>query len=504
MVQAGEQGFVPVTLILRSRADAAGLHAIDRSVPRAERRAKLVTDLRAHMDNEAAALLAFLDEQQLAGHAQGRIRTLWISNAVALSASPQLIRQLAQRGDIAHINFDRPLGKEVLLGGFGSGSTPTCGLVTIGAPQVWQNLGVTGQGVVVGVIDTGTCMTHPDLAGQIWTNPGEQLDGTDRDGNGYIDDLHGWNFQSDNNNISDTDSHGTHVAGSVLGDGTNGDRTGVAPNARLMTLKFWNNFSGESTVWEAMQYGVANGADILTASLGWPGWSNPDKVTWRNTCENAIAAGVVVIYAAGNEGNCCPPFGSVRTPGDVPDVITVGATTCGDALADFSSIGPVSWQDVFPFNDWPYPPGKMKPTISAPGVDVLSTSNNCVSYSVKSGTSMAAPHVAGLAALILEANPSLDHFGVQMLLEATAVDLGAPGHDNSYGAGRVNALAAVEAALDLLTPADLNNDGIVDLGDLLILLAAWGPCPTEPCAGDLNGDEEVDLADLLILLAAWG
>ena len=118
---------------------------------------------------------------------------------------------------------------------------------------------------------------------------------------GYADDHNGWNFQLNNNNMSDSNGHGTHTTGTVAGDGTNGTTTGMAPNVSMMILEFWNSLpSGQPSVWEAMQYAVDNGADVVTASIGWPHSFNTDRVTWRNVCEATIVAGVVVRYAAGN------------------------------------------------------------------------------------------------------------------------------------------------------------------------------------------------------------
>jgi serine protease AprX len=316
----------------------------------------------------------------------------------------------------------------------------------MGADEVWSTYGIDGTGVVVGVIDTGLCLSHPDIQAQVWTNPCEiPANGVDDDLNGFVDDLHGWNFESNNPNVTDFHGHGSHVSGTVAGDGTQGQQSGMAPGAQIMVLKFWNSFSGEVSVWQSMQYGLANGADILTASLGWHHGFNPDRATWRMVCENTIAGGVIVVYAAHNF-YCGNPPDDVATPGDVPDVITVGATNCNDVKADFSSCGPVTWQNVPPYNDWPYPPGLTKPTIAAPGVNTLSH-DLCNGYEQLSGTSMATPHVAGALALILQADPALDQFSATTILRATAVDLGIPGEDNEFGSGRVDAFAAVQAAL---------------------------------------------------------
>ncbi|MBU0616107.1 MAG: S8 family serine peptidase, partial [Planctomycetes bacterium] len=364
--------------------------------------------------------------------------------------------------------------------------------------------------VVVAVIDTGCCITHPDLEHQIWTNPGEiPGNGIDDEGNGFVDDIHGWNFEDNNNDVNDVHywGHGTHVSGTVAGDGANGETTGMAPDCAVMACKFWNDWAGESTVWQSMQYAADNGAHVISASLGWIASVNPDRATWRATCENTIAMGVVVVYSASNEGNSYPPYSNVRTPGDVPDVITVGATDCLDNVWSESSRGPVTWQTVAPYYDWPYPPGKIKPSICAPGVDTLSTStdSNCTDYATLSGTSMATPHVSGTVALMLEANPGLDHFAVKDILMNTALDLGDPGFDNESGMGRVNAYEAVLAALESACPGDLDGDNDIDLSDLSQLLAHYGTTSGASYEdGDLDHDGDVDLNDLAGLLAVYG
>ena len=150
---------------------------------------------------------------------------------------------------------------------------------------------------------------------------------------------------------------------------------------------------------------------------------------------------------------------------------------------------------------------KIKPSVSGPGVNTLSTSNNCSGYSVKSGTSMATPHLAGAVALILEANPALDHFDVKQILMDTALDLGAPGMDNVFGAGRSDAQVAVDLAISMATPGDLNGDQIVNVDDLLILLSNWGSCGVScppSCDGDLNNDCNVGVDVLLTMLSNWG
>jgi serine protease AprX len=446
--KASDGEFLPVDIILTEQTAQTLITAASKTPDKHERRLQVISLLKETAAHSQGPIVSYLEGKRDEGLVRGDIRRLWLHNVVTTQVAPAVALELAARSDVALVHYDPPRGEEVLVSApmQTAGGTPTCGLNLIGAPQVWSQLGVTGKGVVVGVIDTGLCAGHPDIAGQIWRNPGEiPSNGIDDEQNGFIDDIRGWNFESHNNNTNDQNSHGSHTSGTVAGDGTGGNQCGVAPDARIMVLKFFNDFSGEQSVWDCMQYGVDNGADVLTASLGWPHSFSPQRATWRAICENTIAAGVVVCYAAGNEG-CSTQYDNVRTPGDVPSVITVGAVDCNDTLAWFSSCGPVTWQSVPPYNDYPYPPGLTKPDVSAPGVATLSH-NLCNGYVAYDGTSMATPHVAGVAALLLQADPSLDHFGVKAILEATAVDRGAAGKDNQYGAGRLNAFAAVQSAI---------------------------------------------------------
>lgn len=470
-LSAARQGqLIPITIVMAEQAPRAQIEAWGSSGDKQLRREAVTGILKDVAVRSQGDLLAYLYQQQAQGNVGDYIRPLWIHNVIGAHVTTEVAFEIAGRTDVAYVNYDQPIGPEVFP--VEPGEEPAgpvagleCGVDLMDAERVWSELGITGAGVVVDVIDTGVCITHPDLANQIWNNPGEiPSNGVDDDGNGFIDDVHGWNFESNNNNVGDTYGHGTHVSGTVAGDGTNGEQTGMAPDANVMMAKFWNSFSGEQTVWDGMQYGVDNGAHVITASLGWPHSMSPDRYTWRRVCENSIAAGVVVIYAAGNEG-CGSPPDNVRTPGDVPDVITIGAVDCNDVQAYFTSCGPVTWENVPPWNDWPYPPGKIKPSVAAPGVDTLSTSYDCSGYTRMSGTSMATPHVAGAVALMLEANPDLDHYGVKEILEATAKDLGAFGEDNVFGFGRVNAYEAVLGALASATIQFNFPNGLADVLD---------------------------------------
>jgi hypothetical protein len=328
-------------------------------------------------------------------------------------------------------------------------------LLMMNAPEVWD-LGYTGQDIVVAILDTGVNYNHNDIKNNMWEHPDYPF--------------HGWNFVNNTNNPMDDHilgGHGTHVAGTVAGDGTSGSQTGVAPGAKIMALKVLNSFGGgsESNVWNALQFGIDNEADVLNLSLGWLHANNPNRTVWRNTFDNVLAAGIISSVAAGNEGNQLgqyPVPDNVRTPGDVPppwlhpdqtliggtsSVMSIGATDINDQIANFSSHGPVTWQDVAEYNDYPHNPemGLIRPDVVAPGDNIksLSRTNNS-GYNTMSGTSMAAPGAAGVMALLLSKNPDLTPAQICQILEENTLVL-EPGKNNLSGSGRLDALAAINA-----------------------------------------------------------
>jgi serine protease AprX len=458
---------VPVSVVFREQATNERLRDAGAGLERHAARRIRLDLLKEIAHRSQAPLLAALREWEGQGQV-ARVRPLWIGNVVGVEATPAAIRAIAARPEVAWVNHNPKA--DVLLGDFSpapaeqvrkSPRPPSyganeieCGVEKMRAPSVWNELANTGQGAVIAVIDTGLCWTHSDIANQVWVNPGEDLNhnsvvmdpadvnGVDDDANGFVDDLIGWDFDNGDREPNDDNSHGSHCAGTVAGDGTAGTQAGMAPDAKIMAVKVGVTFADEVDVWSAMQYAADNGADAISMSLGWPHGQNPDRATWRQNCENTIEAGTAMVIAAGNEGSGAEPD-NVRTPGDVPRVITVGATDCSDYAAGFSSRGPVSWQNVPPYNDYPYPPGLIKPDISAPGVDTKSH-YVCSGYTFMSGTSMATPHVAGAVALMVSASPGIGHDDIKQILEETAVDLGDPGKDNTFGSGRVDAYQAVQ------------------------------------------------------------
>ncbi len=208
------------------------------------------------------------------------------------------------------------------------------GVNQIGAPQVW-NKTLGSKGVTVAVIDSGIDLNHPDLKQNIWNNTKEiPNNGIDDDHNGFIDDIHGWNFFDNNNDVSDklTPSHGTHVSGIIAAEMNNLGVVGVAPNVTIMPLKVFGTSPNVSIgISNAIDYAVNNGANIISMSLG---GSNPDYYI-EQAVRNAWEKGLVIVAANGNEGAKAP----VSYPAAYPEVIAVAATTDTNNIASFSNSG---------------------------------------------------------------------------------------------------------------------------------------------------------------------
>jgi subtilisin family serine protease len=270
----------------------------------------------------------------------------------------------------------------------------------IKAPTVWNN-GYTGNGVVVAVLDTGVDYNHEDLRNNIWTNTNEIAgNGIDDDGNGYVDDVRGWNFDSNSNNVYDNNGHGTHVSGTIAGENNGFGVTGIAYNAKIMPVKVLDeNGSGSySAIAKGIYYAVNNGARIINLSLG--GYFSND--TLKSAIEYASSKNVIVVMAAGNDGDSSPAYPARYANNHG---IAVGAVDRNNQLADFSNRSG-SREIAY---------------VTAPGVDINSTlpGNQYGNYS---GTSMATPHVAGVVALMLSANPSLTESQVRNILTKTAAN----------------------------------------------------------------------------------
>lgn len=294
--------------------------------------------------------------------------------------------------------------------------------------NAWSQMSSSVSPVVVAIIDTGVDMNHEVFvdSGAIWTNPNEIAgNGIDDDANGYIDDVHGWNFAANNNSPMDDDNHGTHVAGIVLGTTQDIAAYPMQPAAiRIMPLKFLDA-SGMGTTSDAVKaiyYAVNNGAKVLNNSWGGGGYSNSllDAIAF------AYSRRVVFVAAAGNASSNNDVTPTYPANYSVPGVISVASTTDADGLSSFSNFG-VSTVHV-----------------GSPGSSIWSSLPNNF-YGRASGTSMATPFVAGLAALMLRENSSLSAYQVRELLFAGAQKISSLQTKTTTKA-RINAYNSVVAA----------------------------------------------------------
>lgn len=305
------------------------------------------------------------------------------------------------------------------------------GMERISAPQGWADTsGTRAKAPLIAVIDSGVDYRHPDLAQNIWTNPNEIPNGLDDDGNGIVDDIHGYNAAEKTGDPMDGGSHGTHVAGTVAAVGNNGlGVTGVAWQAQLMPLKFISGgFGSTADAISALVYADAKGARLTQNS--WGGVA-PNQAL----IDTLKASPALHICAAGNDGNNSDVQPLFPAAYPLENILAVAATDHNDQLAQFSNYG----QEAV--------------DLAAPGVKTYSTMPNG-EYGFKSGTSMATPHVSGAASLILTKFPHLSNQELKDRLMFSTDRL--PQLEGKVASnGRLNLARALEN--DLVAPAPVGN-----------------------------------------------
>lgn len=341
-------------------------------------------------------------------------RSIPSANALAGTLPAGRIAKVKRNPNVAYVEEDAVVRT--------AAQTLDWGVDRIDADLVWSNANVTGTGVKVAVVDTGVDLQHPDLAANI----GAGIDIVNGDGT-----------------AQDDNGHGTHVAGIIAAVDNSEGVIGVANTAVIMPVKVLDrNGSGyTSDVYAGVDWAVANGAQVINLSLGGPS----PTTTGETSINNAVAAGVVVCAAAGNDGDGDPNNEDPPSyPGAYDAAIAVASTDPDDSVSSFSTSGP--WVDL-----------------AAPGRDIYSTywhrrKGGTSTYATLSGTSMATPHVAGAAALVIaggDASLDLDGDGklsvaeVRAALEDHAEDHGPCGRDNGYGNGLLDAERAVSGAARL-------------------------------------------------------
>lgn len=344
---------ISVNIILKENVDASSLNVRKAFYNEDAKRTYMVNELKTQSEKLQADVLKTLKAVERSSQVTD-ISCHWLANMINCNASAEAIMKIAEHPDVKAVVYNK---KEYLL--FDEKSeqgTPTrayngTNVEKINAHKVWD-LGYTGEGIIVAVIDTGVNADHVDLKDHLWS-----------DSQGR----HGKNTLDDNYDITDRDGHGTHCAGTVCGDGTSGTITGMAPDAKLMTVKALGD-EGEGTfesIIAGVEYAVANGADVLSMSLGFANPGSYINEIMRPVFENTLTLGIVAAVAAGNDGNRLieyPTPYNINSPGNCPppwihpdqqsnvggktSVISVGAVDYSDVACGFSSEGPVTWQNT--------------------------------------------------------------------------------------------------------------------------------------------------------------
>jgi len=409
---AGQHEKVAAIVVLTSQAD---LRAV-RSAHREYRPGAVANILRSHADRTQRGLRDLLAQRRAQGLV-GYVRPLWIVDAIAVSATPSVIRELAARPEVLEIRPDAVVAAPQTTSAMTAVAPAESNVGLINAPALWD-LGYRGQGVVVANMDTGVDVTHPDLASRwrggtnSWYDPNGQHPTTPTDVSG----------------------HGTWTMGVMVGGSAGGTAVGVAPDAQWIAVKIFNDqgVSSSSVIHQGFQWlldpdgnpNTADAPDVVNNS--WTMSSAGCLLDFQPDLANLRAAGILPIFSAGNYG---PPSGSSRSPANNLEAFAVGSTDDFDVVDASSSRGPS------PCGQSAYP------QLVAPGVGVRTTDLYGL-YADESGTSIAAPHVAGALALLLQGSPHMPADRQAAALEAGAVDLGAAGPDNTYGYGRLDVLAA--------------------------------------------------------------
>ena len=388
---------------------------------KADKQKKIIQQLRKKADDTQNILRQLLQSRQ----AQSQVSSytpLWLRNAIALKATPAIIREVAKYPEVSSIvtdsSFQAPPKPTIQAATTASPVEPNVSLID--APTMW-NMGYSGQGVVIASLDTGVDYTHPDLNTQ-W-----------RAGSNSWFDPYGEHPTTP----TDLSGHGTWTMGVMVGRNAGGTAIGVAPQAKWIAAKIFNDngVATASAIHLAFQWSLdpdgnpatADAPDVINNS--WSYGSPGCNLEFAPDLQNLVNAGITPVFAAGNYG---PTAASSISPANNPNAFSVGAISNAGVVANDSGRGPTSCgtgQSV------------TFPNVVAPGVNVRS-SDLYGGYYTASGTSLAAPHLTGALALLLSAYPDLTVDQQRTAFISSAIDLGPVGPDNSYGVGRIDALAA--------------------------------------------------------------
>lgn len=386
---------------------------------RRKRNGNLVRALKKHAETSQIGIRRHLKNQRLK-----HTRDMWIINGLALTLRADQIKKLAEQPGVVNVRKDEVVTYATTLGTTGS-YVPEWNLSALHLPDLWS-AGLTGSGVVVATMDTGVDISHPDIASK-W-----------RGGK------NSW-FDPNAQHITPYDAigHGTQVMGILVGGDSSGVKIGAAPDAKFIAAKIFND-SGSSTysaIHAAFQWmldpdndpSTQDMPDVVNASWGLPGTNNKCNVEFDSDIRMLNAANIAVVFAGGNDG---PAPATGVSPANSAGILSTGSVGTTLDISSFSSRGPSPCT------------ASTFPILVAPGDSIYTTdvtSTGSAVYTTVAGTSFAAPHVAGVLALLAGKFPGLTVADLENAVKQTVQDLGDTGADNSYGAGLVNANSAMLA-----------------------------------------------------------
>jgi subtilisin family serine protease len=452
-----------VIVSLRDRAD---LGAIGGST-RAARLRSAILALQAKADVSQVGLRALLRVRTAQGKV-ARTTNFWVSNAISVTATADVIRELTIFPRVESVALD-----DVPV--VPTAGTPEPNLSAVGGPAAWD-LGSTGQGVVVATLDSGVDVSHPDLAGQWRGGTNSWFDPYGQHPGGPVD----------------MTGHGTGTMGVIVGGDAGGTSIGMAPGARWIAARIFND-SGQSTataIHAAFQWlldpdGNPNTADapnVVNNSWSY-GYGSTCNLAFQPDVQALRAAGIVPVFAAGNFG---PGASTSVSPANYPESLAVGAVNGSGLIYSGSSRGPSACGET----------STIYPEIVAPGVGITTTDRYGM-YQVASGTSLAAPHVAGALALLLSAHPNLTAAQQESALKLGAHDLGVAGPDGTFGSGLLdfsaaNALASAPDFTLGAAPSSLT----VTVGDSAVSTLTVGP------SSGFSGDVSLSVSGVPVAASA--
>jgi len=396
--------------------------------------AGMLRALRKRADLSQAATIKLLK-----GKRAKRMVKLWSINAMAVTASPEVIQALAALPGVQNIRLDETFSAPSAQ--LAAAAEPEWNLNSIRASELW-NAGYDGSGTVVANMDTGVDVAHPDLASS-W-----------RDGaNSWFDP------NAEHSTPYDTTGHGTQTMSLIVGGNSGGSNIGVSPGAQWIAVKIFNDagVASLSGIHQGFQWlldpdgnpDTDDIPDVVNNSWGFPELIGQCYSEFAPDIDALKVAGIAVVFSGGNQGS----LGSV-SPGDNPESFAVGSIDASLNLAASSSRGPSACD------------GSFFPEVVAPGVSVKTADLTFGgvfpnSYATVSGTSFAAPHVAGTMALLRQANPATTVAELEQALADSALDLGLVGADDEYGYGVIDAVAANDVLASIPVPVctDADNDG---------------------------------------------